>query len=262
MTMETRNSLVGYWKERGLMPNAINSYMTDVRTVAKAAYEDKLTKCDDFRHSDFVPKKEEVDNIYLTPEQIQEMLDLDLSTKEAVISRWKSLDIDEDEKQSQISKCRITHIRTLEHVRDIFIVGCLTGQRVSDYSRICEDMITEIGGTEFILITQQKTEKKVYIPVDRRVRAILAKYDGKLPPVHPNEMNKLVKTIGLLLGWTHDCGFDEKRLNPKREGGSATCSFPIQPVEVSPPTHIRQVSPFLPSKPSRDTVVRRSCAAI
>ena len=44
MTMETRNSLVGYWKERGLMPNAINSYMTDVRTVAKAAYEDKLTK--------------------------------------------------------------------------------------------------------------------------------------------------------------------------------------------------------------------------
>ena len=50
-------------------------------------------------------------------------------------------------------------------MRDIFIVGCLTGQRVSDYSRICEDMITEIGGTEFILITQQKTEKKVYIPL-------------------------------------------------------------------------------------------------
>ena len=130
-------------------------------------------------------KKEEVDNIYLTPEQIQEMLDLDLSTKEAIISRWKALDIDEDEKQAQISKCRITHIRTLEHVRDIFIVGCLTGQRVSDYSRICEDMITEIGGTEFILITQQKTEKKVYIPVDRRVRAILAKYDGKLPRFIP-----------------------------------------------------------------------------
>ena len=212
MTMETRNSLVGYWKERGLMPNAINSYMTDVRTVAKAAYEDKLTRCDDFRHSDFVPKKEEVDNIYLTPEQIQEMLDFDLSTKEAVIAKWKSLEIDEDEKQLQISKCRITHIRTLEHVRDVFIVGCLTGQRVSDYSRICKDMITEIGGTEFILITQQKTEKKVYIPIDKRVRAIL----DKLPSIHPNEMNKLIKAIGLLLGWTHDCGFDAKRLNPKR----------------------------------------------
>lgn len=216
MTMETRNSLVGYWKERGLMPNAINSYMTDVRTVAKAAFEDKLTKCDGFRHSDFVPKKEEVDNIYLTPEQIQEMLELDLSTKEAVRERLEELKIDEEEKVLQLSKCRITHIRTLEHVRDIFIVGCLTGQRVSDYSRICEDMITEINGTEFILLTQQKTDKKVYIPVDRRVRQILDKYDGKLPHVCPNEMNKLIKTVGLLLGWTHDCGFDGKRLNPKR----------------------------------------------
>ena len=216
ITMETRNNLVGYWKGRGLMPNAINSYMTDVRTVAKAAYEDKLTKCDDFRHSDFVPKKEEVDNIYLTPEQIQEMLELDLATKEAVRERLEALDISEDEKLTQLSKCRITHIRTLEHVRDIFIVGCLTGQRVSDYSRICEDMITEINGVEFILLTQQKTDKKVYIPVDRRVRQILDKYDGKLPHVCPNEMNKLIKTIGLLLGWTHDCGFDGKRLNPKR----------------------------------------------
>lgn len=61
-----------------------------------------------------------------------------------------------------------------------------------------------------------KTDKKVYIPVDRRVRQILDKYDGKLPHVCPNEMNKLIKTIGLLLGWTHDCGFDGKRLNPKR----------------------------------------------
>lgn len=216
MTMETRNSLVGYRKGRGLMPNAINSYMTDVRTVAKAAYEDKLTKCDDFRHSDFVPKKEEVDNIYLTPEQIQEMLELDLSTKEAVKERLEALDISEDEKLMQLSKCRITHIRTLEHVRDVFIVGCLTGQRVSDYSRICEDMITEINGVEFILLTQQKTDKKVYIPVDRRVRQILDKYDGKLPHIHPNEMNKLIKTVGLMLGWTHDCGFEGKRLNPKR----------------------------------------------
>ena len=216
MTMETRNSLVGYWKGRGLMPNAINSYMTDVRTVAKAAYEDKLTKCDDFRHSDFVPKKEEVDNIYLTPEQIQEMLELDLSTKEAVRERLEALDISEDEKLTQLSKCRITHIRTLEHVRYVFIVGCLTGQRVSDYSRICEDMITEINGVEFILLTQQKTDKKVYIPMDRRVRQILDKYDGKLPHIHPNEMNKLIKTVGLMLGWTHDCGFDGKRLNPKR----------------------------------------------
>ncbi len=93
------------------------------------------------------------------------------------------------------------------------------------------------------------------------MRAILAKYDGKLPPVHPNEMNKLVKTIGLLLGWTHDCGFDEKRLNPKRGRRFCDMLLSIQPEGVSPPMRIRLASLCLPSKPSRDTAARRNCAA-
>ena len=46
MTMETRNSLVGYWKERGLMPNAINSYMTDVRTAKPVIEKLPGWKCD------------------------------------------------------------------------------------------------------------------------------------------------------------------------------------------------------------------------
>ncbi len=95
MTMETRNSLVGYWKGRGLMPNAINSYMTDVRTVAKAAYEDKLTSATISAIPTLFRKRRRVDNIYLTPEQIQEMLELDLSTKEAVRERLEALDISE-----------------------------------------------------------------------------------------------------------------------------------------------------------------------
>lgn len=110
-------------------------------------------------------------------------------------------------------------------------------------------MITEINGVEFILLTQQKTDKKVYIPVDRRVRQILDKYDGKLPHVCPNEMNKLIKTIGLLLGWTHDCGFDGKRLNPKRGRRFCDSSFRTRHEEVSPPTHTRPGCRCHPSKP-------------
>lgn len=216
MTMETRNRLIRSWKASGLMPNAINSYMTDIHTVARAAYEDKFTSCDGFRHSDFVPRKEEVDNIYLNPGQIQEMMDLDLGSKEAVITRLEGLDIDEKEKLVNISKCRITHVRAMEHVRDVFIVGCLTGQRVSDYSRIGRGMVTEINGVEFIQIIQQKTGKKVYIPLDKRVGLIVDKYGGCLPHVSANGMNRLIKTVGLVLGWTWDCGLDPKRLNPRR----------------------------------------------
>jgi integrase len=217
MTMETRNKIVEFWKSRDLLPNAINSYATDLRTVLRAAYEDKLMKCDDFRHSNFVPKKEEVDNIYLTPDQIQEMLDLDLSNKEAVRKQVESVKgISEEERATELAKGRITHIRCLEEVRDIFIVGCLTGQRVSDYSRINQDMITVINGVEFIQITQQKTAKKVFIPVDKRVKEILNKYNGALPHHHANELNKILKSVGMILGWTWDCGLDDKKLNPKR----------------------------------------------
>ena len=63
---------------------------------------------------------------------------------------------------------------------------------------------------------EQKTDKKVYIPLDRRVRMILDKYGGSLPRVSANEMNRLIKTVGLLFGWTWDCGFDARRLNPRR----------------------------------------------
>lgn len=217
MTMETRNGIIEFWKSRGLLPNALNSYATDLRTVLRAAYEDKLMKCDDFRHSNFVPKKEEVDNIYLTPDQIQEMLDLDLSNKAAVRKQIESVQgISEEERATELAKGRITHIRCLEEVRDIFIVGCLTGQRISDYSRINKDMITVINGVEFIQITQQKTEKKVFIPVDKRVKEILNKYNGALPHHHANELNKLLKSVGMILGWTWDCGLDDKKLNPKR----------------------------------------------
>ena len=101
-------------------------------------------------------------------------------------------------------------------VADESLLGEVCGQRVSDYSRISSNMITRIRGNEFILLTQQKTDKKVYIPLDRRVRLILDKYGGSLPRVSANEMNRLIKTVGLLLGWTGDCGFDARRLNPRR----------------------------------------------
>ncbi len=110
-------------------------------------------------------------------------------------------------------------------------------------------MITEINGVEFILLTQQKTDKKVYIPVDRRVRQILDKYDGKLPHIHPNEMNKLIKTVGLMLGWTHDCGFDGSGSIRNEDGDSVICSFRTRHAGALPPTHTRPECRCHPSKP-------------
>lgn len=68
-------------------------------------------------------------------------------------------------------------------VRDIFLVGCFTCQRVSDYGRITPDNITTTArGNKVIKLIQKKTGTKVCVPVlDSRLEAILDKYGYDLP---------------------------------------------------------------------------------
>lgn len=53
-----------------------------------------------------------------------------------------------------------------DQVRDIFLVGCYTCQRVSDYNNIQpEDFTTTAKGTPIIRLVQQKTRNEVKIPI-------------------------------------------------------------------------------------------------
>ena len=70
----------------------------------------------------------DVDNVYLTEERIQELYEYDLSNRPA----W-------------------------EKIKDVFVVGCLTGQRVSDYKRINTKMIVTLtDGNKYIKLKQEK----------------------------------------------------------------------------------------------------------
>lgn len=75
----------------------------------------------------------------------------------------------------------------LQHAKDWLIIGCFTGQRVSDLLRMTKEMIftkTDAGGIEyqFIELTQEKTGREVTIPLHDEVVRILKKYDGDFPP--------------------------------------------------------------------------------
>lgn len=98
--------------------------------------------------------------------------------------------------------------KSIEIARDVFMVGCFTGQRLSDYSRINTSMIKTIKGTKFIDIVQKKTGKEVLIPLDKRVKAILDKYDGQLPYINHNLLNYNIKLVGVLLNWTWEPRFE------------------------------------------------------
>lgn len=209
-------SFILWNKERGLLPNSINNLTATLHKVMRLAYEEGETRNMCYRMSDFVTRKQEVDHIYLSPEQIQSMHELKLSSR----SRIHKL-IDACPSLSTTRKSEMKHYvtetvaRHILQARDLFLVGCYTGQRFSDYSRMNNDMIVRLGGKDFIQIQQQKTAKRIYIPLDIRVKSILRKHGGTMPKDDIKRVNQNLRFIGELLGWTYRPQIDERRMGHK-----------------------------------------------
>lgn len=94
--------------------------------LLKQAHRDGLHQCTDFQHRDFRKIEEEVDTIYLGNDELQTLFDLNL-----------------------------TNDARLDRVRDLFLIGCYTGLRFSDYSELRPLNIT-FGGL-ILNVTTQKT---------------------------------------------------------------------------------------------------------
>jgi site-specific recombinase XerD len=119
----------------------------------------------------FDTSREETDSIYLTENEILELLEIK--------------DFDNAEQ---------------EIVRDVFAIGCFTAMRFSDYSVLDP---TAIRNNRLAFI-QVKTGAKVTIPIHPVVNTILQKYDYKLPPVpRNNDFNAIIKKVGAKMPCLH-----------------------------------------------------------
>lgn len=90
----------------------------------------------------------------------------------------------------------------LEAAKNWLIIGCYTGQRVSDLMRMNKKMIEVHQGFEFIVLTQKKTGKLVQIPIHKEVKSILDSLGGDFPTIFSkNEssnsalFNKYIKIV-------------------------------------------------------------------
>ncbi len=84
----------------------------------------------------------------------------------------------------------------LSKARDIFLCGCYTALRHSDYSRIRPHHIKG----EYIEMINQKTKYKVKIPIRPELRTILERHDYSIPELSPQKLNKYIKEVCQLAG--------------------------------------------------------------
>lgn len=84
-----------------------------------------------------------------------------------------------------------------ETVRDVFLVGCYTCQRFSDYSRLeKENFTTTAKGTRIVRIVQEKTGNSVVIPIlNDNLLHIAEKYGYEIPQVNDVVLNRYIKQI-------------------------------------------------------------------
>ena len=85
-----------------------------------------------------------------------------------------------------------------EKIRDLFIIGCLTGMRYSDYSTLTSE---NIHG-DIIIKKTKKTGVTVYVPMHQYIKEIIQKYNGETPNnISIQHFNRSIKPICKKIGF-------------------------------------------------------------
>ena len=102
-----------------------------------------------------------------------------------------------------------TSRKGLKRCRDLFVVQCCTGVRISDLPQIIKQYNSDPTRDNF-QVAMTKTQRMVEIPVLPMLHQVAARYDGKLPEIGAvQRYNKLLKQAAQLSGL-----FDGKLVKP------------------------------------------------
>ncbi len=174
--------------------NFVGKLISNLKLFLNEAAERGLNDNLKFKSRRFKAFTQNVDNIYLDENELAHLYAFDFSA----------------------------HPR-IERVKDLFLVGCFTGLRFSDFSNLKpENIKTRTGGKgsqfEVIQLVTQKTGTPVEIPLHPYVKAIMSKYQGEtvnsLPRSLTNQkMNKYLKEMGKM------AGIDGTEMQVKTNGG-------------------------------------------
>ncbi len=151
---------------RGLKRNSVGTTIKQLRIFLRDRVRRKIIPPIDL--SDFKILDEETDAIYLTAAEIRALYDVDLSSH----PEWSRF-------------------------RDMFVLGCFTGLRFSDYSNIKPEDIRK----GMLYKKQGKSDHWVVIPLRPEAYDILiTRFNKQVPKTTNEELNRHIKKVGHLAG--------------------------------------------------------------
>jgi integrase len=163
------DSFIQFLNSKNYNFNTIGKHIKNLKMFLNEATDRGINNNREYKSKKFsiTTAKEEKVSIYLSEDELQNIYNFDFSNRPA-----------------------------LDRVRDLFIIGCYTGLRFSDFSTLSLNNITN----GFINITTQKTGDNVVIPIRKEVEEILNKYKDTLTglprSLSNQKMNEALKELG------------------------------------------------------------------
>lgn len=169
---KTYDLFVKFLKDsKGYSVKTINKYIIDFKCLVRYAAADKLHNNTNVLDKFYRLKVNEGDTkkkIYLTTEELNALYKMPLA---------------------------LGSIQ--DKVRDVFLCGCYTAQRISDYSKLSESNFTYTErGVRVVKLVQEKTKNFVVIPITNdHLEDIAKKYNYNLPYLPSQYLNREIKVI-------------------------------------------------------------------
>lgn len=148
--------------------NTIGKYIKILKAFLNAATEQGINQNLSYKNKDFIKPTAKSDHIYLNVNELQQIINLNLSDNPV-----------------------------MDNARDLFIIGAYTGLRVSDFNGLTKENIKEYKGKRIFNITVQKTGKYLPIPLHPEVEKVLKKNNGNPPKkMKVQDINDELRNIG------------------------------------------------------------------
>ena len=167
----TMDSFVKYLEDYGYLTKTINKYIITFKALIQYAHNHGLH--DNLKCLKWIQKIKEIQGCattktYLNDAEVQALFDMNLPAGSLK-----------------------------EQVRDVFLIGVYTCQRVSDYSNLMpSNFSTTAKGTQVIRIVQEKTGNSTVVPIlNDNLKMLVEKYDYRIPHISDVIINRYIKEI-------------------------------------------------------------------